>query len=283
MGNSKSSMFGPTKNTNKKDSFIEDQFIKLEDLVYAPVGALAESNMRLHGSVINAIKHMGTLKQEGKEQIIHLENINLAYEHLKPGIEEGYDVETIQLQVPLLSIVPIQNLNIKNAEIDFSTEVKILKEEEDKYSINGRVCSPQQRDTDFLPRVSYKMRIQSIPAMEGLLRVTDSLSAAPVAKQLGSTPVAPTGDPRGEQYIQMRELQEKVRLRENKLTDLYKKITDAIEQQEKLKELKKTEQKNQTFDKEKYMDLQDRIMDQIMQLKEQRLKLEIKLAEEEMF
>lgn len=148
--------------------FKESDFIPLDDLVYAPLHALAKSNQQLRAQVVDAIKSMGTLRQNGAEETVRLNNINIAYEQVRPEGDEGYSVDNLQMQVPLLSIVPITNLNVEKAEIDFSTEVKAEKGEEGKCAITARICSPEQRESDFLPRVSYKMKISSIPATEGM-------------------------------------------------------------------------------------------------------------------
>jgi len=45
--------------------FKESDFIPLDDLVYAPLHALAVSNQQLRAQVVEAIKSMGTLRQNG--------------------------------------------------------------------------------------------------------------------------------------------------------------------------------------------------------------------------
>lgn len=86
------------------------EFIPLDDLVYAPLHALALSNEQLRARVVDSIKSMGTIKHTGTEETVHLHNINLAYEQVRPESNEGYSVDNLQVQVPLLSIIPITNL-----------------------------------------------------------------------------------------------------------------------------------------------------------------------------
>lgn len=163
---------------------MDNDFIPLDDLVYAPLHALAQSNHRLRAQIVDAIKSMGTSKQSGQEETIHLNNINIAYDQLRPESEDGYSVDSLQVQVPLLSIVPVTNLNVEKAEIDFFAEIKAVNNEETgETKINARICAPSQRDSDFLPKVSYKLQIASIPATEGILRLTDTLSSNQVAKK----------------------------------------------------------------------------------------------------
>ena len=42
--------------------FKESDFIPLDDLVYAPLHALAKSNQQLRAQVVDAIRSMGTLR-----------------------------------------------------------------------------------------------------------------------------------------------------------------------------------------------------------------------------
>lgn len=266
-----------------KNEYIDNQFILLDDLVYAPLHALAHSNMQLQASVVEAIRSLGTVKQNGRDEVVHLDNMNIAYEHLKPEEQEGYSVENVQLKVPLLSIVPVNNLNVKRAEIGFSTEIKVMNESDDRYKVNARICSPEQRSTDYLPKVSYNMEVRSVSAMEGLLRVTDLLSANPVAKQLDTVSLSPEGAVRSEKYSQLTQMRDKLSVQEKKLSALYQKITDTIRSQEKLQELngKQEQKKKYQFNKESYEKFQDDIMEEVMRLKEQILQMDIQLAKEE--
>lgn len=65
------------------------EFIPLDDLVYAPLHALARSNEQLRARVVDTIKNMGTLRQNGKEETVQLSNMNIAYEQIRPEGEEG--------------------------------------------------------------------------------------------------------------------------------------------------------------------------------------------------
>ena len=153
----KGSTNGTTEPEEKQnhEGIMDNDFIPLDDLVYAPLHALAQSNQKLRTHIVDAIKSMGSSKQNGQEETIRLNNINIAYDQLRPESNEGYSVDSLQVQVPLLSIVPITNLNVEKAEIDFSTEVKAINNEETgRIGINARICAPAQRDSDFLPKVS---------------------------------------------------------------------------------------------------------------------------------
>lgn len=259
---------------------LDSDFIPLDDLVYAPLHALVKSNLQLQQSVVEAIKNAGTVKQDGQEEVIHLNNMNIAYDRVKSESEEGYSVESLQLQVPLLSIVPVANLNVESAKIEFSTEIRAVNEGQERFKVNGRICSPSQRETDFLPKVSYEMQIRSVPATEGLQRLTDVLSANQVAKQIDAAPVATDGNLRSEEQKEVWQVSTEMKAQVKKLNTLYAKISQMMEEQERLQQISASACPGDTYryDKEKYQKLQSDITNEIMKLKETILEQEVELS-----
>lgn len=260
--------------------FQESDFIPLDDLVYAPLHALAKSNRQLRAQVVDAIKSMGTLRQNGAEETVCLNNINIAYDQVRPEGEEGYSVDNLQMQVPLLSIVPITNLSVEKAEIDFSAEVRAEKGEEDKCVINARICSPEQRESDFLPRVSYKLQINSLPATEGIMRLTDMLSSNQIAKKTDTTPVAVDGNLGSEEQKNTWQEVSKLKAKIKRLKQLYQKISDMIAGQERMQQisLEAFEDVTREFDKEKYLMAQSNIANRIMEYQERIMNREIEFG-----
>lgn len=258
---------------------MDNDFIPLDDLVYAPLHALAQSNHRLRAQIVDAIKSMGSSKQNGQEETIHLNNINIAYDQLRTEGDDGYSVDNLQVQVPILSIVPVTNLNVEKAEIDFSTEIKAVSNEETgSVGINARICAPAQRDSDFLPKVSYKLKIASIPATEGILRLTDALSSSQVAKKMDTRPVAASGDFGSDEQKKVLLETKKLKAKISRFKQLHKKIGDMMDEQEKLHQISKDafEEDTYEFDKDKYLMAQSNIVNRIMEYQEQIMNMEIK-------
>lgn len=258
---------------------MDNDFIPLDDLVYAPLHALAQSNHRLRAQIIEAIRAMGCSRQNGQEETVHLNNMNIAYDQLRPEADEGYSVDSLQVQVPLLSIVPVANLNVEKAEIDFSTEIKAVNNEETGVTgINARICAPSQRESDFLPKVSYKLHISSISATEGILRLTDALSASQVAKKLDTRPVAVSGDLGSDEQKSVLLETKKLKAKISRLKQLHQKISDMIVEQERLHQISKDafEEDTYEFDKDKYLMAQSNVVNRIMEYQEQIMNMEIK-------
>lgn len=265
---------------NGSEGYKDSDFIPLDDLVYAPLHALAKSNQQLRGQVVDAIKSMGTIRQNGQEETVRLNNINIAYEQVRPEGEEGYSVDNLQMQVPLLSIVPITNLNVEKAEIDFSTEVMAEKGEEGECKITARICSPEQRESDFLPRVNYRMRISSLPATEGIMRLTDMFSSNQIAKKTDTTPVAVDGNLGTEEQKDTWQQVSKMKAKIKKLKLLYQKISDMITEQERLQQISYDayDEVTREFDKDKYLMAQSNIANRIMEYQEKIMNKEIEFG-----
>lgn len=264
-----------------QEGYKESDFILLDELVYAPLHALAQSNQQLRAQVVDAIKSMGTLRQNGTEESVRLNNLNISYDQVRPEGEEGYSVDNLQMQVPLLSIVPVTNLTVDKAEIDFFTEVKAEKDDEQRIcKIMARICAPEPRESDFLPKVSYRLKVSSLPATEGILRLTDTLSSNQIAKKLDTTPVAVDGNLGSEDqkntWMEISHLKAKIK----KLKQLYQKITDLITEQERMCQISADTFAEDTreFDKDKYLMAQSNIANRIMEYQEQIMDKEIRFG-----
>lgn len=258
-------------------SFKSSDFIPLDDLVYAPLHALAKSGQQLRAYVVDAIREMGTVRQNGQEETIELNNINIAYDQVRPEGDEGYSVDNLQMQVPLLSIVPITSLNIERARIDFCTEVRAEKEAGNECAITARICAPQPRESDHLPRVSYQLKISSLPATEGIMRIVDMMNGSHIAKKMDTTPIAADGDLGDEEHKNNWQDITKLKGRIKKMQHLYQKIGDMITEQERLCEISREIYPDAAgdFNKDRYLAIQAQIASQIMECREQIMDREI--------
>ena len=260
------------------ESIMDSDFIPLDDLVYAPLYAIAKSNQQLRADILQSIRAMGTSKQNGQEEVIHMNNINIAYDQIRPEGDDGYSVDNLQVQVPLLSMVPVTNLGVDKAEINFSTEVKAVDNPNTgERKINARICSPSQRESDFLPKISYKLQVSSIPATEGILRLTDALSSSQVATKIGSTPIAISGDFGTDEQKNIIQKIKVLKAKIGKLNQLHQKISEMIDEQERLHQLSKDsfEEDTYEFDRDKYKMAQSNIINRIMEYKEEIMNMEI--------
>lgn len=268
-----------TSDESKTAGIMDSEFIPLDDLVYAPLHALAKSNQQLRAQIVEAIRDMGRAEQNGQEEVIHLNNINIAYDQVRSEQDEGYSVDNLQVQVPLLSIIPVTNLNVDSAEIGFSTEVKAVHNAEtDETGIKARICSPSQRESDFLPKVTYNLKIRSITATEGIMRLIDSLSSSQVAKKRDTTPIAVNGEFGSEEQKNTVQEIKQLKGKISRLKLLYKKLSEMMEEQERLYQISKDTFEEDTFeyDKDKYLMAQSNVVNRIMDYQEKVMNMEIR-------
>lgn len=268
------------ENDDGKGNILDSDFVNLDDLVYAPLHALAESNHKLRSEVINNIQSMANVDNKNNEEVYELKRINIAYNQVRADVDDSYSVDKLQVQVPLLSIVPVTNLGIEEAEIEFSTEVRTQENlDKTERKFEARVCSPEQRNSDFLPRVSYKMKVKSIPATEGIMRLVDALSANQVAKKLESQIISPNGNSTdrttNEDVASINNLKNKV----TKLRLLYSKVSDALDEMEQLNKIKKSGENSETaYDKSFFEKKKTDIVNEILKYQDLIMRKEISCA-----
>lgn len=257
---------------------MSNEFIALDDLVYAPLHALAESNLRLHGHVVETVRKMGVVRQRGTDEVIQLDNIKIAYDQIHADGDDGYSIDNMQLEVPLLSIIPVTNMSVEKAEIAFSAEIRAVTEKDGVRRVNARISSPEQRESDFLPRVSYKMSVSSLPATEGFLRISDMMSANQLAKKTDTTPVSMNGvvsdDDQKDGWRRISLLKTNIK----RLNQLYQKVTDILTEQQRLRQISDEAFADDTFDidEPRYRRIQSDITNRIMEYQERILDLEVR-------
>lgn len=204
---------------------VDSNFIPLDDLVYAPLHALAQSDQQLRTQVVETIKSMGVLRLNG-------------------------------------------------------TEVRVERAETGECVVMARICSPEQRESDFLPRVSYRVRIGSLPATEGVMRLADMLGASQIARKLDTTPVAVDGNLGSEDQKHTWQEVSGLRARIKKLKQLHQKITDMITEQERMEQMGREAfaETAKEFDRDKYLMAQANIINRIMEYQEKIMNREIEFG-----
>lgn len=260
---------------SSKTKVMDNDFMPLQELVYASLQALEESNIRLHNHAINAIKRLTSNTATNTDDIIHLKNLSLAFDQIHPD-DDGYCLDKMQLDIPLLSIISLTNLAIEKAEIDFSAEICTEIDNDGKKVINAKVTSPEQRDTDHLPHISYKITVASEPGTEGLLRITDIMNTNQIARKTDSTPVSLSGELADES--QKKNWKEINHLKTNvkRLTRLYSKISEIFSAQKNIRQGMSNNDKAALLDEQKFEEYKNTIGESIIKFQNQIAELETK-------
>lgn len=207
-----------TKTTDADKHYLTGEFMRIEDLLYAPLQALSISNQNLRKQVIDEIKSMSEEKGTDEHPVYLLDNLNVAYKQFRRDENNLFRKDTVEMTVPELSIVPISGLNVKEAEIDFTAEVCSVVIDGES-TLSARVCSPGTRDSDDLPKMVCKMKIESIPATEGEMRIIDTINSSKLVNVEIGDEINPDGsilsEKAQEQYRQIRIMQQQIELKEN--------------------------------------------------------------------
>lgn len=270
----------PLENREGQDGgdaeYQDSDFIRLEELVYAPLHALASANQQLRSEVLETVRSMATVKQQGREEVIQLDTMNIAYDQVRNEEEDSCRVDKLQMQLPLLSLVPLSSLTIEKAEIGFAAEICVTGEQEE-YAVKARICSPEQRESDFLPKVNYNLQVGSVPAAEGILRLTDLLSANQVVQQTDTTPVGVQGKLGTEEQKQIWKEVDHLKAKTKRLKILFQKVQTMLEEQERLYQISRDGfgENAYDYDRDKYAMVKTNIMNRIMKYQTRIMDLEI--------
>lgn len=180
---------------------MSEQFggLPMESLIGGPLQAACKAQVMLASATSDFIENVGFSKSEGKTS---LRTVDFSF---KRSVNiEGSDklgTETVDMQVPLLSIVKIPSLSVESVDVSFDMEVKSSqssKESDDKtgelsgsgklkigpfsmkVNIKGSVASHKEnaRSSDNSAKYHVQVRAAQGGVPEGLSRVLDILNTA---------------------------------------------------------------------------------------------------------
>lgn len=240
-------------------------FLPLREVVYAPLDALAASNAQLGRTVIDEIRSMGKTELRNNEEVLYLDKLNLAYRRMRSGDNSDY-TEDIQVEVPLLSLAPVPNLKIRNAEVDFSVEL-MEQGKGEKEEIMARICAGTERETSEEPRIDYKIKLGAVEETEGYLRILDILNVSSVAKILDQEPLPADGGLReGEKEAFLKG--QALKRQEAALHRLYREITEFMEDRKKFPDEVVAAGRDPKEDEARYERIKKNIMAEMLQIRE---------------
>lgn len=207
-------------------------FIDLEDLVYTPLHAVSQSNINLGGSVIDLMTSMGSIHPKDEDNTIHLKTVNLAYEQINNDGMNGKTIEEVELKVPLISMLPVTNLQIKKTKVSFDAEIKEIHKDNknNKYVMESRVCSQskKRRKDDQLPKLSFEIELESVPVSEGMARIIDNLNANQIPQVLSSKQINDNGEiVTGEEAAHYQNMK-KLKSKEAKINKIANELSDLM-------------------------------------------------------
>jgi len=167
-----------------------DNAIELQDLVYAPLGAVADANIRLSSSIVDFLASTGDLSTDSAgEKVIKLRTIQMMYEQLRSDSMNNSVADCIGFEIPLLSIYPLSALKVSKTKVSFGAEIRSMQNTTDGLKIYTQVSSSNQRKGAVQPLINYEVELDSSTISEGLARFVDILNTQAMPKLLHSMPV----------------------------------------------------------------------------------------------
>ncbi|SEJ48643.1 Protein of unknown function [Azotobacter beijerinckii] len=187
-----------------------DQFkgLPMEDLIGGPLIAAIKAQLILANSTETFIKNVGFLGPKTAENADQCGDIRTAkFKFDRPAGVAGTDgvvpTESVELDVPLLSIVKIPTLSISTVDLIFEMEVKNAESTKEKdtigaevsggwasIKISGSISSSKESARLTDSSAKYHVEVHAIDSgmPEGLARVLDIMNSAIAPKKITAYP-----------------------------------------------------------------------------------------------
>jgi len=191
---------------------IAEQFtgLPMEQIIGAPLRAAADASLQLAESTAEFIGKVGF---DGKGKV---RTAAVGYQKRSPNEDGTSSLEEMQVEIPLLAVVPIPNLQVDEVNILFDIEVKQSERRDSsidlnagasgklgalKVGITGSVSAHQTntRSTDNSGKYHVNIRAANHGTPEGLSRVLDLIAANMTPMLVGSALKDENGQPLSKQ------------------------------------------------------------------------------------
>ena len=154
--------------------------VDIDDLISAPLVAAAKANETLAGVTRDFIEMC-------KDSNDNLTNIKFQYKSVAGYDDDGeLIVKNIVLEIPLISILNIPSLMVKEVDIGFVLELKGTEELTEtntsqfnrKYKFVGNLSTQKEvkRETDFSSTYTFNIKANDTGGTDGLLKVIDLIN-----------------------------------------------------------------------------------------------------------
>lgn len=224
--------------------------LRMDQLIGGPLSAAADASVQLANSTADFINKVGF---QGNK----VRTVSFAY-HKRSDNEDGTsNLDEMQVDVPILAIVPIPNLQVDEVNILFDMEVKQSEKQESssdesgsfsgsakigpvKISVSGSVSAHQShtRSSDNSAKYHVDVRATNHGMPEGLARVLDMMAANIAPTTVGSTVKDSNGndlsDASKKRAERLKALRQEISEIEGRLSAARKGLDDSIGQLKKL-------------------------------------------------
>lgn len=169
---------------------IAEQFagLQMDQLIGAPLCAAVDANLQLVESTADFIRNVGF------DDAGNVRTVAFGYQRFSDNRDGTGNLEELQVNIPLLAVVPVPNLQVDEVNLLFDIEVKQSERREAsmelgasasgklgvlKVGITGNISAHQNntRSTDNSAKYHLDIRAANHGTPEGLARVLDMIAA----------------------------------------------------------------------------------------------------------
>lgn len=169
--------------------------LPLQELVYAPLQAVSQANIRLSAGIIDFLSATGdTYTDSTGKTAINLRTIQMIYDQMRSDGDDNAVSDSISLEIPLLSIYPLSTMKISRTKISFDTEVRDVQTVDGRPRIMAEVTGQSAKNDVKTPKISFEIELEGVSPSEGLARFVDVLNGNAVPKQIARKPLDEHGN-----------------------------------------------------------------------------------------
>lgn len=169
--------------------------LPLQELVYAPLQAVAQANIRLSAGIIDFLSATGDPYTDSMgKTAINLRTVQMIYDQMRSDSDDNAVSDSISLEIPLLSIYPLSTMKISRTKVSFDTEVRDVQTVDGKARIMAEVTGQTGKEDAKTPKISFEIELEGVAPSEGLARFVDVLNSNAVPKQIARKPLDKHGN-----------------------------------------------------------------------------------------
>lgn len=169
--------------------------LPLQELVYAPMQAVAEANIRLSEGIVEFLSATGDPYTDSMgKKAINLRTVQMIYDQMRSDSDDNTVADSISLEIPLLSIYPLSTMKISRTKIAFNTEVRDVQTVDGRPRILAEVTGGAGKEDAKTPSISFEIELEGVSPSEGLARFVDVLNSNAVPKQIARKPLDEHGN-----------------------------------------------------------------------------------------
>jgi hypothetical protein len=170
--------------------------VNLRQLIYASLEPIVEANAQMSQSMVDTIMKFSDDKGHDEDgyPVAQLKTLQLVYDQMRHDDLDMLYSEKIGLEIPLLSIIPLNGLKVSKSKVRFSTEVQEVEYNNGQVDIFTKVTAAESERSEQTSRIDFEIEIENEPVVEGMARFIDQLGQNFIPTVREKTPLDSDGN-----------------------------------------------------------------------------------------